>query len=100
MAFDQNTRNRLQRFVGDARRLLGEESPRQLRGEYGMDPDTGACADPETLTRLDNAGRETARLLRTTLEHYAATGPGGDRAAALQRIAREQAFTVLNRLAA
>src|SRR5438045_947420 len=98
MAFDQNTRNRLQRFVCDARRLLSEEFTRQLQGEYGMDPATGECADPNTLTRLDNNGQETARLLRATLEHYVTTSPGGERAEALQRIAREQAFTILNRL--
>lgn len=31
MAFDQTTRNRLQRFVNDARRVLEEEFTRQLR---------------------------------------------------------------------
>ena len=30
MAFDQSTRNRLQRFVSDARDLLTEEFTRQL----------------------------------------------------------------------
>jgi hypothetical protein len=49
---------------------------------------------------LDDAGRETARLLRDTLEHYIAANPSADRVEALSRIVREQAFTVLNRLAA
>jgi hypothetical protein len=35
MAFDQTTRNRLQRFVNDARRVLEEEFTRQLQNDYG-----------------------------------------------------------------
>ncbi|HSN76531.1 MAG TPA: hypothetical protein VL334_15760 [Anaerolineae bacterium] len=38
MPFDQPTRNRLARFVSDARSLLSEEFTRQLQHEYGMDP--------------------------------------------------------------
>ena len=37
MAFDQTTRNRLQRFVNDARRVLEEEFTRQLQNDYGME---------------------------------------------------------------
>jgi hypothetical protein len=61
MAFDPNTRNRLQGFVKDARDLLTEEFTRQLRGVYRMDPETGRCADLDGLTDLDNSQRETAR---------------------------------------
>ena len=35
MAFDQSTRNRLQRFVTDVRRTLEEEFTRQLQNDYG-----------------------------------------------------------------
>ena len=45
MAFDQSTRNRLQRFVSEARSLLTEEFTRQLQQEYGLDPGTGEVAD-------------------------------------------------------
>ncbi len=38
MAFDQTTRNRLQRFVTDARTLLANEFTRQLQATYGMNP--------------------------------------------------------------
>ncbi len=103
MAFDQTTRNRLARFVSDARALLAAEFTRQLQHEYGLDPETGTVADVETLTHLDDARRETARILRDTLNHYLASAPTqGVRARqeALQRIVREQAFTVLNRLSA
>jgi len=104
MAFDQSTRNRLQKFVNDARNLLGEEFTRQLQATYGLDPKTGAAAAIDTLTHLDNRQRQTAHILRETLAHYLASTHGKgeqDRTKqALNRIVREQAFTVLNRLAA
>ena len=99
MAFDQPTRNRLQRFVNDARRVLEEEFTRQLQSDYGMDPNAGSVAELASLRHINDAQRETARILRDTLAHYRA---GGDMDAkqGLDRIVREQAFTVLNRLAA
>ncbi|MBE7635962.1 BREX-1 system adenine-specific DNA-methyltransferase PglX [Sneathiella sp. P13V-1] len=104
MAFDQSTRNRLQKFVNDARNLLTEEFTRQLQATYGLDPKAGSVADVDSLTHLDNRQRQTANVLRDTLAHYLATTHGKgekDRTKqALSRIVREQAFTVLNRLAA
>lgn len=99
MAFDQTTRNRLQRFVNDARRVLEEEFTRQLQNDYGMDPNSGSVAELASLRHINDAQRESARILRDTLAHYCA---GGDMDAkqGLDRIVREQAFTVLNRLAA
>lgn len=99
MAFDQTTRSRLQRFVNDARRGLEEEFTRQLQNDYGMDPNSGSVAELTSLRHINDAQRETARILRDTLAHYTA---GGDMSAmqGLDRIVREQAFTVLNRLAA
>jgi hypothetical protein len=47
MAFDQATRNRLQRFVNEARRVLEEEFTRQLQNDYGMDPNAGTVAELE-----------------------------------------------------
>jgi hypothetical protein len=106
MAFDDPTRRRLANFVGTARSLLAEEFTRQLQHVYGLDPDTGDVTDPARLT-LDNAQRETARLLRETMEHYLASADTSTAAKAkkarqetLDRIVREQAFTVLNRLCA
>ena len=99
MAFDSSTRNRLQRFVNDARRLLEQEFTRQLQNDYGLDPGNGHVAAVDSLRHLDDAGRETARILRDTLAHYQASDHV-DAQAGLQRIVREQAFTVLNRLAA
>ncbi len=63
MAFDQSTRNRLARFVGEARALLTEEFTRQLQNDYGLDPARGEVTDLAKLTQLDDAGRETARIL-------------------------------------
>ena len=100
MPFDQSTRNRLQRFVSDARTLLTEEFSRQLQHVYGLDPDTGEVTDISRLPQLDDARRETCRLLRDTLEHYLAASPSAAAKESLQRIVREQAFTVLNRLCA
>lgn len=100
MVFDQATRNRLQRFVSEARTLLTKEFTRQLQEDYGITPNSGEVAAMETLSYLDNVRRETARILRVTLEHYRANSPGSSTTDLLERIVREQAFTVLNRLAA
>ena len=54
MAFDQPTRNRLQRFVNEARRGLEEEFTRQLQHDYGMDPKAGTVAE---LASLCGGGR-------------------------------------------
>ncbi|RZZ86067.1 BREX-1 system adenine-specific DNA-methyltransferase PglX [Pseudoxanthomonas winnipegensis] len=99
MAFDQTTRNRLQRFVNDARRVLEEEFTRQLQNDYGMDPNAGSVAELASLRHINDAQRETARILRDTLAHYTASGDM-NAMQGLDRIVREQAFTVLNRLAA
>lgn len=104
MAFDQSTRGRLQKFVTNCRVLLSEELTRQLQSLYGLDPSTGHVAELDELEHLDNRQRQTAHLLREMLAHYVAATPGKDEAGrtkqALDRVVREQAFTVLNRLAA
>lgn len=103
MPFDQSTRNRLARFVGEARTRLTEECTRQLQRSYGLDPLSGEVADLERLGQLADDERETAALLRETAAHYqpgfAGLAPKARRDT-LERIAREQAFTVLNRLCA
>jgi hypothetical protein len=99
MAFDQTTRNRLQRFVNDARKVQEDEFTRQLQNDYGLDPTSGTITPLENLRHLNDAQRETARILRDTLAHYCASQEA-DAQTGLERIVREQAFTVLNRLAA
>lgn len=102
MAFDQSTRNRLQKLVNDCRKLLSEEFSIQLQQTYGIDPHSGEVAGLDRLTHLSDRDRQTAQLLRDTLAHYLAVDADdkAHRIAAIDRIIREQAFTVLNRLAA
>jgi hypothetical protein len=100
MAFDDKTRNRLQNFVSEARTLLTEEFTRQLQNDYGLDPTTGEISDIESLTFLDDTRRQTAHLLRDILDHYQASSPFSEIRELLERIVREQAFTVLNRVCA
>ena len=64
-----------------------------------MDPNAGTVAELAGLRHINDAQRETARILRDTLAHYAASGDM-NATQGLDRIVREQAFTVLNRLAA
>lgn len=102
MAFDQTTRGRLQKLVNSCRSLLSDEFSIQLQQTYGLDPKTGEITPMDRLTHLDDRQRHTAEVLRQTLAHY--LGEENDdtdhRIAVLDRMVREQAFTVLNRLAA
>ncbi len=103
MAFDQATRNRLSKFVTDTRKLLSDEFSQQLRVKYGLDPATGTVTDIDKLPTMAEGDRQTAQMLRDTLEHYTAATPTRDKktiATTIDRIVREQAFTVLNRLCA
>jgi hypothetical protein len=103
MAFDDSTRNRLNGVVGSARDLLVAEFTWQLNQTYGLDPATGAVTDLDKLGHLDDQRLETARILREIMAHYlgaVVTPSAKQRAQVLDRILREQAFTVLNRLAA
>lgn len=101
-AFDQPTRGRLQKLVNSCRSLLVEEFSIQLQQTYGLDPKVGEVTPITRLTHLDDRQRHTAEVLRQTMAHY--LGADADdtdhRIAVLDRMVREQAFTVLNRLAA
>lgn len=101
-AFDQSTRGRLQKLVNSCRGLLSDEFSIQLQQTYGLDPKTGEVTSMARLTHLDDRQRHTAEVLRQTLAHY--LGADADdtdhRIVVLDRMVREQAFTVLNRLAA
>lgn len=101
-AFDQSTRGRLQKLVNSCRSLLSDEFSIQLQQTYGLDPKTGEVTPMARLTHLDDRQRHTAEVLRQTLAHY--LGADADdtdhRIAVIDRMVREQAFTVLNRLAA
>src|SRR5438876_3828809 len=89
-------------MVGECRRLLTEDSRKQLQGVYALQPD-GAVLPIGSLGHLDERGREIAHELREWQDHLAVNEGGSEskrRAAAFDRLARETAFTVLNRLAA
>lgn len=102
MAFDQSTRGRLQKLVNSCRGLLSDEFSIQLQQTYGLDPKTGEVTPMARLTHLDDRQRHTAEVLRQTLAHYLGeeANDTDHRIAVLDRMVREQAFTVLNRLAA
>ncbi|MBP6902894.1 MAG: hypothetical protein KBC73_22565 [Burkholderiaceae bacterium] len=104
MAFDDKTRGRLQKLVTACRGLLTDEFRIQVQQTYGLDPNTGDVTPLERLTHVSAAEHETADLLRQTLAHYLASEGLADsavhRVPVIDRIVREQAFTVLNRLAA
>lgn len=103
MAFDDKTRNRLSSFVGTVRSLLSEEFAYQLRNVYGLDPTSGEISEISSLPTLSDADQQTALILRELFAHYLAGVPTQTKdtpAEILNRIVREQAFTVLNRLCA
>lgn len=103
MAFDQQTRSRLANFVSKTRDLLTDEFTKQCQNLYGLDPVKGTVSDLSSLSQLNDAQIETAKVLRSTLEHYMSASSKKDQKAVkenLSRIVREQAFTILNRLSA
>lgn len=103
MAFSQQARNRLQKFVKTARKILESDFREQLQSIYGMDPTTGTIADLHRLHHLNTTKFETASDLREIYAHYraqAATLGDADSAATLRRILREQTQTALHRLCA
>jgi hypothetical protein len=105
MAFDQRTRNLLQGTITRCRELLDKEYTAQLQELYGIQPD-GAIAPLQVLDHLGDEDLEVAQQLRVRINHL----EGGATEEALtrtrtepehvKRVIREQAFTVLNRLAA
>jgi hypothetical protein len=102
MAFDSVTRGKLQRLVTACRNLLTDEFDDQLQGIYGIYAGEGRVLDLDKLTSLDDDQRVTGALLRERIAHLqsglaASKTPLKD---AVQRVLREQAFTVLNRFAA
>jgi len=104
LAFDQTTRNRLQKFVSDTRNILTDEFTRQLQAIYGLDPKSGTISELGVLTDMDNEQIQNALVLREMVAHYSAGLHGKSEKQiakeSLERIIREQAFTVLNRLGA
>lgn len=101
MAFDKTTRNRLATFVGKARDLIADEFTQQFQSLYGIS-DNGTITSIDQLGHLDDIEKDTADLLRERIEYFIKTHPDerDGKKGAVTRLAREQAFTILNRLAA
>jgi hypothetical protein len=101
MAFDKTTRNRLAKFVAEARNVIAEEFTEQFQSLYGISS-KGDIAPLEHLGHLDEAGLAIAAQLRERIVYLEKTHPDDKDGivAAVARLAHEQAFTVLNRLAA
>jgi hypothetical protein len=81
---------------------LSDEFSIQLQQTFGLDPKTGGVTPMARLAHLDDRERHTAEVLRQILAHYLGVDANDTdhRIAVLNRMVREQAFTVLNRLAA
>jgi len=105
MPFDQETRNLLQRTVTACRSLLDAEFTAQLQEVYGIQPD-GVVTPLAQLGHLGDEDAAVAALLRDRLNHLG--GSPSEQAQTrtqakpenVRRVIREQAFTILNRLAA
>jgi hypothetical protein len=102
MAFDFTTRGKLQRLVTACRNLLTDEFDDQLQRIYGVYAEEGRVLELDKLTSLDDDQRATGSLLRERIAHLQ-SGLAGSKTPlkdSVQRVLREQAFTVLNRFAA
>jgi 23S rRNA G2445 N2-methylase RlmL len=101
MAFDTDTRNKLAKMVADASALLKNEFTQQLQEIYGIQPD-GNITALEKLSHLDDEQRDIAEVLRERVAHISAGASVEKKMikAAVDRMIREQSFTVLNRFAA
>ena len=102
MAFDSTTRGKLQRLVTACRNLLTDEFDDQLQSIYGIYADDGRVLEIEKLASLDDDQRVTGALLRERTAHLQSglTSSKTPLKDAVQRVLRDQAFTVLNRFAA
>jgi len=101
MAFDSTTRNKLAKMVASARSLLSKEFTEQLQEIYGIQPD-GTIIETEKLSHLNDEELSIASMLRDRVEHLASnmTAEKKPVVSAIDRMIREQAFTLLNRFAA
>ncbi len=77
MAFDSQTRNKLQRMVGACRRLLTDEFDDQLQGLYGIYAQDGRVLELDRLTTLDDDDYQIATLLRDRVKHLCSEVGGG-----------------------
>jgi hypothetical protein len=100
MAVDKDGRKKIEKFVGECRKLLEAEYGAQFQTIFGIGLD-GTIASIETLGHLSNSERRIALALREELDHFASgKSEKKDKAQASERLLRELSFTTLNRFAA
>ena len=99
MEFSQEQRTLLQNLVWHCRSILTKEFTNQLQSIFGIDPETGIIQDLKNMKHLNSSEFQTARILRETIEHYCSK-PESKIIAEIERVLREQSFTIFNRFAA
>ena len=100
MSFNTEARQRLQRFVKEARNLIERDFLGQMQRVFAMDPVAGRMADLGELQHLSLSEYETASDLREVFRHYKAQDAKTTDVAVMKRILREQTQTFLHRLCA
>ncbi len=99
MEFSQEQRIKLLNLVWNCRSLLSAEFKSQLQSIYGIDPDTGIIQSLDNMKHLESNQFQISRILRETIQHYCSK-PGSNATDEINRVLREQAFTILNRFVA
>lgn len=100
MAIGKDDRKKIEKLVGDCRKLLEAEFGAQFQTVYGIGLD-GSIAAIGTLGHLSDSERRIALALREELSHFAAgKAEKKELALAAERLLRELSFTTLNRFAA
>ena len=100
MALSKDAIGKIKSFVQSTKRLLMREFAAQIQQHYGIRLD-GSYLMVEELTTKDGSIIQTARLLRERLSYLESTIAGTNKKEeAVEQLIREQAFTILNRIAA
>jgi hypothetical protein len=102
MALTKNARNKLFKLVQQSKKLLYQEITEQLQQHYGIFADSGKVVLVEELTTSEADVIHKAKLLRDRLKYLASNlaDKKNEAIESIEQLIREQAFTILNRLAA
>jgi hypothetical protein len=102
MALTKNARNKLFKLVQQSKKLLYQEITEQLQHHYGIFADSGKVLLVEELTTSEADVIHKAKLLRDRLKYLASNlaDKKDEATESIEQLIREQAFTILNRLAA
>jgi hypothetical protein len=102
MALDKNARNKLLKLVQASKRVLFKEIIEQLQQHFGIYPDSGKILMLEQLTTSESDTLYKAKLLRERLLYIKINlaDTKNQDVESINQLIREQAFTILNRMAA